>query len=274
MTTFQRVVKYLAMLLAIALVFLIFAGVGSAIVGVSQIFGSSGSLSEITDDEGYTTETFKQDDIENLKIELAAATLKITDGDTFSVTYSKQGVRVQNKKHTLKIEEKGVGIIGKEKNTAIVLTLPADMNIDKVSVESGAGAVTIEKLVCDKLEFDFGAGEINLGDITVSSKTEIDCGVGRLIISNGKLKNLDFSSGVGECDITARLSGQSKIEAGVGKIRLNLLGEKQDYCISAETGIGVISVDGKRLSDGSSAGEGNNTVHIEGGVGAVKVTIG
>lgn len=272
MTTFQRLIKYGALLLAIALIFLIFAGAGGAIIGVSQLFGGNNSINEITDDEGYTTETFKQDDIESIDIELAAATLKITDSDTFSVTYSKRGVRVQNKKHTLKIEEKGVGFIGVEKDSVIVLSVPADMDINKVSVESGAGGVNIEKLTCNKFEMDFGAGEINLGDVTVTEKTEIDCGVGKLKITDGKLNNLKFSSGVGECDITARLTGNSNFESGVGNIRLNLIGTEQDYNVGAETGIGIISVNGKRLADGKTYGEGENSVYIEGGVGSVKIS--
>lgn len=272
MTTFQRTVKFLAMLLAIALIAAIFTGFGGAIIGISHIFGGSDSISEITNDEGYTTETFKQEDIEKLDIELAAATIQITDGDTFSVQYSKQGARVQHKKNTLKIEEKGIGIIGFERDSVIIVTIPSDMNVKNVDIESGAGAVNIDKLVCEKFELEFGAGEVTLGDVEFKSKAQFDCGVGKLTVKNGIMNNLEFSSGVGDCNINAYLTGKANFEAGVGKVALSLLGEKQDYTVSAETGVGIISVDGQRLSDGDIFGDGENKVYIEGGVGAVKVS--
>lgn len=75
--------------------------------------------------------------------------------------------------------------------------------------------------------------------------------------------------GVGELNLTAALLGNNDLTFGVGKSNLTLIGDRDDYRIDAEKGIGSITVDGKIFTDFDSSGNGQNHVEIEGGIGAI-----
>ena len=50
-----------------------------------------------------------------------------------------------------------------------------------------------------------------------------------------------------------------------------LIGSKDDYKVDVEKGLGSISVDGKNVSDLGNSGNGQRHIHIEGGIGAVRI---
>ena len=72
-------------------------------------------------------------------------------------------------------------------------------------------------------------------------------------------------------NIEAEITGISKIDAGVGEINIKLLGNKEDYRINTETGIGSITIDNKKYYNNASFGTGINTIRVSGGIGNVKV---
>ena len=52
---------------------------------------------------------------------------------------------------------------------------------------------------------------------------------------------------------------------------ITLIGNKDDYKLDLEKGLGSITVDGKDVSDFGSSGNGTNKVDISGGIGAINV---
>ena len=70
--------------------------------------------------------------------------------------------------------------------------------------------------------------------------------------------------------------GDKKVLTGVsfkaeGGKAFGLLGNKDDYKLDIEKGIGSISVDGDNISNDREIGNGINEVEIHGGVGAINV---
>ena len=77
--------------------------------------------------------------------------------------------------------------------------------------------------------------------------------------------------GVGELNLTSRLQGNCNLDMGVGKSNITLVGERDDYSINVEKGLGGVSVDGNKLTDFGSIGKGACALDINGGVGAINI---
>ena len=75
----------------------------------------------------------------------------------------------------------------------------------------------------------------------------------------------------GELNLTSAFSGECKLDMGVGESNITLIGNKDDYKLDLEKGLGSITVDGKDVSDFGSSGNGTNKVDISGGIGAINV---
>lgn len=77
--------------------------------------------------------------------------------------------------------------------------------------------------------------------------------------------------GVGKFEITSVITGNSKINAGIGNLELNIQGNKENYTIKADKGIGSIKIDGKEIADNVTYGDGENTIKIDGGIGKINI---
>ena len=77
--------------------------------------------------------------------------------------------------------------------------------------------------------------------------------------------------GIGEINLTAKLTGKNEINAGIGNLNIELTGNEEDYKIQTNKGIGTVKIDGKEMSDGQKYGEGENHIDIDGGIGNIKV---
>lgn len=263
MTTFQKVIKYLAMAFAIILSVSIFSGIVSAIGLFNGLFAGNGVAEEMKIYSDFS-------EIRNMDIQINAADVSIKEGKSFSVESNLKHLKVQDKGGLLTVLENRTFT---EKYNYAVLTIyvPAGTVFDKVSLTTGAGRVQIESLSSNVLDFELGAGEVTVDALSAAKSAEIEGGAGKITISNGSLHNLDLDMGIGELNLTAVLQGRSDLNFGVGESNLTLIGSREDYRVDIEKGIGNISVDGKTVSDFGSSRNGENYVEIEGGIGAINV---
>ena len=77
--------------------------------------------------------------------------------------------------------------------------------------------------------------------------------------------------GVGKTTITANITGNSKIDSGVGSLNLNILNSKENYRLKLSKGIGSIKVDNQDVKDNEVLGNGLNNLIIDGGVGEINI---
>lgn len=66
---------------------------------------------------------------------------------------------------------------------------------------------------------------------------------------------------------------QIDIDAGVGSLKLNINGKKEDYKIKVSKGIGAIRINGDEVSNDSTTGNGENYIEIDGGIGDIRINI-
>lgn len=266
MTTFQKAVKYLAMAFAIFLTVSIIGG----ILSMFGLFGGFFGGDAVTDDiKTYTVSS----DIKSLEVKINAADFTIKQGDSFSVESNLKYLTVEDKNGVLTIRDTKKFI---RTYTGAVLTLyiPADTVFDKANITTGAGRLTVDNLSADTMNFELGAGEVAIDTLVASSDIDINGGAGKITISGGALHNLDLDMGAGQLNLTSALTGESDFDLGVGESNITVIGNKNDYKLDIEKGLGNITVDGTSVSNIKGQGNGNNDIEISGGIGAINLKFG
>lgn len=269
MTSIQRLIKLVADAIAIGLVVAIIGGAGTLMLAVSGITSIKNEIREAKANEEYTVYNV-EDGISNISLNLSTASLAVKQGDSFSV-YHGEGFKIKSKKGILYVEDTIKEILNITSSHTVIITVPKNKTFGKVTINSGAGSIYIEKLTCDTLDLDLGVGTTDIDYIKVNSKAKIDGGVGAVTISKGTVNNLNYSVGVGKSDISAKLTGKSDIDAGIGDVKLTLKGGENIYTLRGETGIGAVRVGGEKLVDDKDMGSGKNIVDIDGGIGTVRI---
>lgn len=265
MSSAQKVVKYLAFGFAGFLAFAIISGIVAAGAGVLTAVGVIGSKGE---------ETISCDGYEKcLSLGLNYSELYIKTGDELKVETAADDYEISQEKNKLVVKDKKkVSWFGNNSGRKVTVTVPSDMVFDAVGIGNGAGKIEVESLATKELTMSVGAGETIIKDITVTEKAKIDTGAGKFVIENGsKINNAKISLGVGETNIRAAIMGDSKVDAGVGSVNLDLLLPDADYEIKVDKGIGEIKFNGASVSSGSVLGSGENKIDIDGGIGEINV---
>ena len=265
MTSAQRIIKYCALAFAVFLSVSIIGGIISMFVCLTGIFGGGDAAGEM---KSYTV----NENIENLDIDISAATLEIKNGKDLSVESNHNYLKVKEKDGTLVISDEKPFWVFNVSGVKVILTVPYDKVFDKASVSAGAGRVSIESLSANTLDLDFGAGEVDIENLVGASKAEINGGTGKLTVRDGALCDLDLDMGVGALYLTSRLSGKCELDYGVGETHLVLLGTSEEYQIDFDKGLGSATLEGKEMSDGSVYGTGDSKIYIDGGVGSVSIS--
>ncbi|MBR2893221.1 MAG: DUF4097 family beta strand repeat protein [Clostridia bacterium] len=271
MTTFQKIIKYCATALAVFLIVTIIGGAVTALLAISGVKSLKNEIKENKTEFSELKEYTVSSEVEALDIEVGAADIVIEKGDKLTVRYSGVNFDFSEEDGKLEIENDDDSFLGFDAAGKLVVTVPDKMSFKRVALSAGAGDIFIESLSCGSLDLDLGAGQIDIDYIRAKNDANIDGGAGEMVIASGDINNLDISLGVGKTELKALLTGKSTVEAGVGELVLTLQGKKDDYTVFAETGIGEFSVDGERVSDGYTVGDGAGLVEIEGGIGAVRV---
>lgn len=264
MSGFQKTIKYLAIAFAIYLTFNIISGI---IYGVSFI----GSLYD--NDKNIITEKLSDLKINSdtllLDIDVSSSNIIIKKGDTFKAESNNKYISSRQDKNKLYITEKNHNWLNDNNN--LIIYIPADYVMDNVLIDSGAGKVNIEALSTKELYLNLGAGKVSINNLNVLEKTKIDGGAGDIIIDALEVHNLDLNMGIGKLSFNSKLIGKNKIDCGIGKMELFLIGTLDDYEITLDKGLGKATLDEINMKDNNTYGMGINKIDIDGGVGNIDI---
>lgn len=266
MTTFQKVIKYLALAFAIFLIVTIFGGILTGLTGISYL--TSNKDTEIV---GEMQSFALSGEISSLSVDLSGAEFTIQTADKFEVESNHKYISVKEDNGKLRIKETKKFFATSPKGIKVILSIPENFVFYDVMIDTGAGKMKIDALACDVLELSLGAGKADIKNLTANSQSKIDGGAGELNIDGGKLCNLSLDMGVGKLTLKSRIEGESELDYGVGETDLILLGSKNDYRIELDKGIGQATFEGESMKDDSVYGSGENFIEIDGGVGAIKI---
>ena len=264
MTTAQKIIKYCAIAFAVFLVVSIIGGIIGAVTSVPLLVGDG-------DGVGGMKTYAVTDAVKNLEIDLSGARLEIKTGDRFSVESDHKYLRVENADGILTMKEDRPAFGFYSEGATVTLTIPEHFTFGKAAISTGAGTVKIDTLSSQRLSLDLGAGEVDIGTLTATDRASINSGAGELRIGGGELAGLELNIGVGEADLESRLTGNCSIDYGVGELNLTLTGTLDDYCITLDKGVGEATLGGTKMSDDVVYGDGETSIEINGGVGAMKI---
>lgn len=266
MNTVQKVIKYLAMAFAVFLIVTIIGGIIAGLAGVSLLF-SDRDEDSIGEMQMYAI----NEDITSLSLSLSRARLQIKTADSFSVESNHKYISVKSEDGLLCITETGKRFSVYPEGLTVTLSIPKDFVFDSAAIETGAGKVKVDALAADELRLSLGAGEADIKNLTANSHADIDGGAGEVKISGGRLCNLKLNMGVGEMTLKSRIEGNSRLDYGIGEVKLTLLGNREDYRIEIDKGIGEARIEGENMRDDSVYGTGTNRIKIDGGIGAIRI---
>lgn len=266
MTEAQKIIKYLAMILAIFLIVAIIGGAVTCLSFITVVFTDNDKV-DVSQLSDYTV-----GNIDRLYIELEAADLEIRNGEKFSLKSNHEYIKVEESQDSLSIKETKRPWKANDRGYKVVLTIPETTSLESVTISTGAGRMSLDALSAKALKLSLGAGEVTLSNVTVTDKTEFDGGAGEITINNCTFTDLDMQIGVGECSLTAAVLGDSEIDCGVGEANFSLIRDSNtDYTISIDKGLGEVTVDDKAVKDGDKVGFGENEIDINCGVGEVDI---
>ncbi len=261
MIAFHKIVRALAVAFA---VFLSVSIVG-ALLGAVGLFGLGGET-VLEESKTYSV----TGEIKQLRVELNGAEFTVKEGPAFSVESNLKHLSVEEKDGSLTLRDTKKTAKNYE-NAYLTLYLPEHTELDRAQITTGAGTFTANALNVGTLKLVLGAGEVTLTDLTVTERAEIEGGAGKITVENSSLHNLDLEMGVGNLSLTAALTGKSELELGIGKAQVTVLGDRKDYGLEIEKGIGKIRLDGQEISH-IREGSGDNRIELHGGIGNVDLS--
>lgn len=270
----QKVIKWFALALAALLVVTIFSGIvgGLSLVGMA-IWGDEvrwGGSSEWTNTE------FGEQKVTQLDLNVKATAVRIRSektGEPVRVETNNEYITSWVDGSTLNVVEKSHGFLGWGGTGDLVVYVCEDVEFDEVEIVIGAGTLTVDKLETKDLKLDLGAGKTTISELVATRRAEIESGAGVVEIRGGELKDLELDLGAGKTELRAKVTGGGRVNAGVGKTELTLIGRNDDYRFRVDKGIGSVTLDGRSLSDGESVGNGATLIDIDSGVGAVEIKV-
>lgn len=265
MNATQKTIKYIALAFAVLLCVGIIGGLINAFTSISWFLEGDKAAG------GMKTYNITGE-IKRLDIEVGASRFIIKTGDTFRAESNNKYLTVEEKDGVLKIRDKKGLRFNYSGDIVLELYIPDGTVFEKAEISFGAGRVEIECLSAENLNLELGAGEVVIDNLVAQSNAKINGGAGKITIGGGRLANLELDMGIGQMNLTSKLTGNCKLEFGVGAAKLKLIGTSEDYKISVSKGIGEVTVDGEKVSDGATRGEGANRVKVEGGIGAIKIS--
>lgn len=227
----QGVIKFFALCLA----GVILVGIFAALVGGVALVGQIVSGDETSSSDVETIWTSNNTDaakITKLEIKTGATSVRLIESDelNFSIETNNKYVSSRQIGNTLYVEEESHFIFsGFFDAGTTVIYVPKAVKLRDVKISVGAGAFTADKIYTEAIEFKLGAGKTKVGELIATESARVEGGAGYMEINGGKLHDLHLELGAGKTKVRAEVTGDSKVESGVGKLELTLIGSKDNY---------------------------------------------
>lgn len=274
MTTLQKIIKAIAIALAIMIIFGIISVVFSIILSIAGVNYIFDFISK--ENVQIVESSYNKEDVISLNVDTNIANIDILVGDEFKVIGENVSENFESKLEngvlTISEESSNISKIN-GKSSKIKIYIPEDIVFESVDLDVDVGESNIHRLKANILNLNSGTGEIDIKNLEVIGSVVIKSGVGEFNIENSVINNLELESGVGECDIRASIKGSSKIKADIGSISLHLIDfDTTTDKVIIEKGLGQLEINERNYSGNQEVGQGSeNVINIEGSIGEIDI---
>lgn len=266
----QRIIKYLAIGIAIFLIVNIISLTMFVIISISNIFNDNDNNNTITDD--FKNIKIKTE-INKLDIETKGVNIIIKEGNKLKIETDNKDIKTKESNNRLLIIEDNNNWFYKNDHTELIIYVPKEYQFNEVSIDNGAGKIEIDALNAKIINLDLGAGQVDINNLNVSDESDIEGGAGEINIQNSSLNNLDLDLGIGKTTLNSYLYGINQIDCGVGELIVDLIGTEDDYKIKVNKGLGTANLDDEKIKSDTYYGKGNNIIEINGGIGSININL-
>jgi DUF4097 and DUF4098 domain-containing protein YvlB len=233
---------------------------------------------------GTVSDEFEEQ-ITSLDLSLYAGNMeiKLADKGGYEIRdYPTQDLKVDFSGGTLRIVDRRVNnsfslrdIYSFNEKSPVITIYVTQQQLEKVTLSCGAGEIRMDDFSIEDLTIEAGAGTAQLNRITA-----LECyfasGAGELSFEECDFSNVTCEVGAGDLDFSGQLRGDCSISGGVGRVKLTLDGNENDYYFNISSGVGNTSLNNRNIGGiGTDASYGSEnadtTIHIDNGVGDVTI---
>ena len=280
MNTTQKIIKGLAIALAVFIIFNILVALVSVVAAISGItyvtnlFTSQKSININYD------EVFDVNKVKRLEIESAISNVNIIQSDMLRVeaqnVTDKFFCNVKGDKLIVKEDgNKGINFsLNSKTESTINIYIPQNTTFNELEIDAGVGNCNMDYISANYVDLSAGVGNIVIEYLEALNKCNIELGVGEFEIVKSNINNLEFDSGMGNYILNLCITGNGKIESGIGNGQIDFNNfDSNNSKIKIEKGIGNIEINNEQYSSNQVYGDGKNTIDIKGGMGNIDIKV-
>ena len=217
----------------------------------------------------------------NIQISVLSPNIRVERGEDWSVRYTlhkkEKITRAQVVDDTFYFSSGFKLSPGLEfKDYELVVTIPADAQLEDVELSTAAGTVTLADLTLEELDAESVSGDVKLENL-VSQSIDAESVSGNVTLLNctakeaegdstsgsvrleGTFDDVEMSSVSGPCELYAEIRQEAQIKTVSGPVKA----QSPVSLLEIQT-LGIIRVDGEKQKGKSfSRGEGSPVLHIE-----------
>lgn len=192
-----------------------------------------------------------QESVRGLDIRLAGCRffLKKSEDDSYYIEYNGKG-RSQTyvKEDVLYVKVlDGKEWSMKDESSTAVLYVPADVMLDQVKLELGAGSAKLEDFRTAVFEAEVGAGTLHTSALQ-AEEVFLSVGAGEIVVKEAVFQNAELQVGIGSCRIEGAVNGSMEADCTMGQTILVLEGEEPDFDYEIKTVTGNITLGEKEYA--------------------------
>lgn len=230
--------------------------------------------------------TFAADEVKSLQMDISAATVRTKEATDGEIRV--EAKNLQEGRYTCEVESGKLVIAYKVKGVMhfrsplheeaqIMLYLPANQMLEHVTLEIGAGEMSMDAvpISCSKMKVEIGAGKWKAAQFTVSERLKVEIGAGKAKMKNITAGRVNIDCGVGSCVYKGRINGDVKVDCGVGSCSFQLQNKESDFNYDVSCAMGRVRINGnimKSLAAKKSykTGAALGTAVLECGIGSIE----
>lgn len=241
------IILFIIVLIAVILVFIV---------------RTNGSNSENTEDENMISQTFEN--VQSIDINLQKLELEIRQGEQVKVEYAVtlDGLKIEQSEDILNIADEEVIMNEDSDSQKVIIYLPEERKFNDINLIAKDRNISIETLNAINIKLDLDGNYCTINNI-LSDTVELKNQGGRIIINDGKAKNITIQSENGKDKLNLKITEVATINLNSTSTEINLIGAEEDYQVNTSTKNSSMYVKMGRMDNGEQTiGSGNVKVNI------------
>lgn len=152
------------------------------------------------------------------------------------------------------------------------LTMEGMDNLNTFVYDTSNGKLTLDTISANSLDLNTSNGVVTLTDVHSESNIIIDTSNGRILLTNVEAETIKADTSNGAILAEGIEANRIELDTSNGKIKLNVLGDKDDYRVDMSSSNGDLLYDGISVAEGPINSDGEKSISLDSSNGDIEVT--